>query len=391
MLTAIELESFKCFRKLVLPLGSLTLLTGRNASGKSTVLQSLLLLQQTIIDSQWAHGLRLNGSLVTLGSAADVVDKITGLRACTIALCTHEERCKWSFTGLDRRAMTLPVETIEWSSSVAGTKLCKAADQQLHNLIPIEWSTENRTLGELSTRLRDLQYISAERMGPRETYPLTDREHRTVGALGQNAPSLLYWLAHERVPEALAAPSAPPTLRNQVEIWMREFFPGCGINVQPIPNANLVALGIRTSDETDYHRPQHVGFGLTHILPIITAALISKPPQILLIENPEVHLHPAGQSWIGQFLARVAATGVQVIVETHSDHVLNGIRRAVRMQRLAASELVIHFFRERTASDAGGSQVVSPIIDHQGNLDHWPDGFFDQFDKDMDFFAGWGL
>jgi predicted ATPase len=171
---------------------------------------------------------------------------------------------------------------------------------------------------------------------------------------------------------------------------MREFFPGCGLDVQPVPNANQVSLGLRTSDATTYHRPQDVGFGLTHVLPILTAALAANSANVLLIENPEAHLHPAGQSLMGQFLARVASAGVQVLLETHSDHVLNGVRRAVRDSMLAPHDVAIHFFQERDRAAANGSsQVVSPQIDSQGNIDHWPEGFFDQLDKDMSYFAGW--
>lgn len=90
---------------------------------------------------------------------------------------------------------------------------------------------------------------------------------------------------------------------------------------------------------------------------------------------------------MGQFLADVARAGVQVIVETHSDHILNGIRRAVRSQRLDSEQVTIHFFRPRIVNEA---QVISPQLDKTGNIDRWPDGFFDQFDKDMNHFAGWG-
>ena len=105
------------------------------------------------------------------------------------------------------------------------------------------------------------------------------------------------------------------------------------------------------------------------------------------MENPEIHLHPAGQALMGQFMADVARAGMQVLVETHSDHVLNGIRRSVKAGRLAADRVVIHFFRPRSEDR---SQVVSPAMDGSGNIDSWPEGFFDQFDKDASYFAGWG-
>lgn len=90
---------------------------------------------------------------------------------------------------------------------------------------------------------------------------------------------------------------------------------------------------------------------------------------------------------MGQFLTEVAAAGVQVVAESHSDHVLNGIRRSVKAEKLGAEEIVLHFFRPR---DEEGDQVISPILDASGNIDHWPEGFFDQFDKDLNHFAGWG-
>jgi predicted ATPase len=199
--------------------------------------------------------------------------------------------------------------------------------------------------------------------------------------------SLLHWGRDEEVLSDLVLDGTPPTRLHQVEARMREFFTGCSLEVQQIPQANGVTLGLRTSDATDFHRPVHVGFGLTQVLPVIVAALSAEPKDLLLIENPEVHLHPAGQARMGGFLSKVAAVGIQVLVETHSDHVLNGIRRSVKAGVLSPEEVLVHFFRER---DAEGEQVVSPTIDREGNIDAWPEGFFDQFDKDMNYFAGWG-
>ena len=189
------------------------------------------------------------------------------------------------------------------------------------------------------------------------------------------------------VPPMLALPDAPRTRLRQVEARMRTLFPGCGVDLQQVPQTNAVTLGLRTSDETGFHRPIHTGFGLTQILPIVVAALSETEGGIMLVENPEVHLHPAGQALMGQFLADVARAGVQVIVETHSDHVLNGIRRAVKTERLRPEQVLIHFFKPRSDD---GAQVHSPALDAAGNIDIWPEGFFDQFDKDMNYFAGWG-
>ena len=94
---------------------------------------------------------------------------------------------------------------------------------------------------------------------------------------------------------------------------------------------------------------------------------------------------------MGRFLAEVSAAGVQVILETHSDHVLNGVRRAVKDDKVQPRDVALHFFRPRTDGGTGTRlpQVESPSLDADGNVDVWPDGFFDQFDKDMNYFAGW--
>lgn len=95
-----------------------------------------------------------------------------------------------------------------------------------------------------------------------------------------------------------------------------------------------------------------------------------------MVENPEAHLHPAGQSRLGGFLARVAGSGVQVLIETHSDHVVNGVRLAVAAERtIAADDTIVHFFGE-------GEPAVIELNEH-GRLTEWPDGFFDQIENDL--------
>src|SRR5262249_22561722 len=105
---------------------------------------------------------------------------------------------------------------------------------------------------------------------------------------------------------------------------------------------------------------------------------------LLLIENPEAHLHPRGQSRIGVLLATAAACGIQVLTETHSDHVLNGIRLAARKGIIAPTSVHLHFFERRILADRAVHTVVSPRLDHHGRIDHWPDGFFDEWDRMVD-------
>src|SRR5207247_1131822 len=139
----------------------------------------------------------------------------------------------------------------------------------------------------------------------------------------------------------------------------------------------------------EWVRAPNMGFGVSYSLPIVLAGLIAPTPQdmgsahrsIVIVENPEAHLHPAGHSRMGAFLTTLAAAGVQVILETHSDHVLNGIRRAVGEHAMLKSEdAAVHFF----ADDDGGAPTIDTLrFTPSGGLSHWPRRFFDQYQVDV--------
>jgi predicted ATPase len=102
------------------------------------------------------------------------------------------------------------------------------------------------------------------------------------------------------------------------------------------------------------------------------------------VENPEAHLHPKGQSGIAGFLARVAGAGTQVVIETHSDHVLNGVRRAVAVDKvLAASDVSMHFLDTIDQPEGETPRMTSIRMEDNGEVAPWPEFFFDQMEKDL--------
>ena len=391
MLTRIDLQHFKCFDTLKLPLLPLTLLSGANASGKSSVLQALVLLHQTMREHEWSSRLMLNGTAIQLGTVADVIDQVHGYHEFEIFLFDGENSwCQWEFSG-ERNEMSMMVKHVRISDILVGVIEVSGPIESPRYLLPSKLLPESSPLYQVNKRLRDLTYLSAERLGPREIYTLDDPQLTpVVGPRGEFTASVLHSGRDMSVLDGLIAQDVPPTRFLQVEAWMGRFFPNCRLAIEQVPHANVVTLGIRTSSDTDFQRPIHTGFGLTQVLPIVVAALSTKRDGILLIENPEVHLHPAGQAAMGEFLAKVASVGVQVILETHCDHVLNGIRRAVMSKMLAPEKVALHFFRPRREDKSDGEpQVQSLTLNADGNIDAWPEGFFDQFDKDMNYFAGW--
>jgi len=110
MISRIDLRHFKCFERLKLPLRPLTLLAGRNASGKSSVLQSLLLLHQTMREHEWSSRLILNGAAVQLGTAGEVIDEVQGRNSYEIVLIEGEtDHFEWEFAG-ERDQMSMAIQ-----------------------------------------------------------------------------------------------------------------------------------------------------------------------------------------------------------------------------------------------------------------------------------------
>jgi predicted ATPase len=327
------------------------------------------LLAQTFDEREWGTSLLLNGPDISLGTAADVLNQTAGGRELALGVATDLQRVQWTFRAEDRRALSLDVKEIE----VDGRE--RDAQPVLRWLLPEADAETN----DVVRALRRVSWISAERSGPREIVPLLDAQHHEhVGVRGERAAGLLYWRESDEVLEPLCVPGEIKNLFHQVRSWMRVFFPGSDIKLTPVEGANAITLQMKSDAKSDFQRSQNLGFGLSQLFPVLVAVLAAKPDDTLLIENPEVHLHPRAQQDIGVLLSRVAANGIQVVVETHADHVLNGVRLAAKMKRIKSEDVAVHFFM-RSPTDGSLGQL-SPILDDDGRFNEWPAGFFDQYD-----------
>lgn len=149
----------------------------------------------------------------------------------------------------------------------------------------------------------------------------------------------------------------------------------------PLENIMKTGEGDRlTKQYLKSYKSINVGFGITYVLPLIIALVSAKKGDIIMIENPEAHIHPAGQRVLGELIARAGRGGVQAIIETHSDHILNGVRLAVKNRVLSKEETVLSFFY-KDFKDGYRHKCIRPEILQDGRLDRWPEGFFDEWDK----------
>jgi predicted ATPase len=108
--------------------------------------------------------------------------------------------------------------------------------------------------------------------------------------------------------------------------------------------------------------------------------LTARQGDLVILENPEAHIHPAGQRMLGELIAKVGAGGVQIFVETHSDHILNGIRISVKDKHIEKNDVQIAFFYKDNENKYRHTYMGLQIME-DGKLDHWPKGFFDEWEN----------
>jgi predicted ATPase len=362
MIKKLALRNFKCFEEADFELTSLNLLTGLNGMGKSTLIQSLLLLRQNFDRNTLDKRLSLNGDLIQCGNASDVLFQYFNTSEIAVKLSYEDNTAEWVWDGRSR-----------------GDSL---------NLIRY---TEQVSLNGYSLFNSQFHYLNAERLGPRSYFETSTHavvNENQIGIRGEYAANYLaeYQDKDIKIP-ALAHPTATGlTLYEQVNAWMSEIRPGTRVSVNRSNEMGLVALSyqfVAGSDAGNRFRPTNVGFGLSYILPLLVAVLASEPNTLLLLENPEAHLHPRGQAQMGRFLALAAAQGVQIIVESHSDHILNGIRVAVKEGALTPDRANLMFFTGDVIEGKFTHYVETPKIDRNGKLDYRPEGFFDEWDRQL--------
>lgn len=361
MIRQLRIGAFKRYASLNLPLGGLTVLTGLNGGGKTTVLHALLLLRQVASRTTLPSEARLNGIWgLALGEAQDVLHNVAD-PADGIRLGVELDDgvvYDWTFT-VDETAthqLVLPVRDLP------ATKLPD---------------------GALNDPGRAFQYLCAERLGPRDTLGVQalDERYLSVGVQGEYLAQVLAVLDRHAVDSQRLHPQDTELhgLKAQTERWLAEIARPLQLEATWPPGTLSTTLRYREPQAGgDWVKAANMGFGVSYALPVIVGGLLAPKGGLLLVENPEAHLHPQGQSAMGAFLARIAASGVQVVVETHSDHVLNGVRRAVAIDKtVSADDVRIHWFGREP-------EPTSLTLSPGGDLSGWPEGFFDQIDADLD-------
>lgn len=360
MISQIEICNFKCFKKQLIPLASLNVFTGFNAAGKSSAIQSILLSSQ-LEEKNGQFNVLLNGKKTRLGNTSEILSRQANSREIVFRFESDDASHEINLDASNRGEFSLP-------------------------------ATFKNTNEIIKQSLENTVFISAAREINQDLFPIPDSPNHinaNVGSVGQYAA----WLFDKNKDEDVCLSKMHPkeksrSFRKQFLAWMNEIFPNAEANTVVIEGLPYVKLELRKSMQEDWSRPVNIGFGLSYVFPVLVAGLLASKDQILIIDSPEAHLHPLGQSRIGGFLSMVATSGTQVIIETHSDHLLNGVRLSVSKSNISHKDIRIHFFETRSEKDTSPF-LVSPQVDKFGQLSEWPEGFFDQAENDISAINGW--
>lgn len=361
MITHIDVKNFKSLKNISLDINRLNVLMGLNGMGKSSLIQSILLLLQS--EKLESRIIDLNDGLVKIGQGRDALYQFA-----------EEDYILFGLTFNDQSKYI-------WKFAYEKDK------DQLR-------ATNGFTKDQMSffrENTKKFQYISAERLGPKDLYDTSSSvvaDKKQIGLLGEYAANFINMYGTDySVMSSIRHPDAKSDkLLAQVNAWLGEISPGVTLNTRYVPDVNKVILDYQFdfgNTKTNSFRSKNVGFGITYVLPIVLALLTAEENKIIIIENPESHIHPRGQAELGKLISLTASTKAQLFIETHSDHILNGIRVAVKGNLVERQYVNVLYFDKVTTEREQHSRVKPIKIDKNGTLSDYPNNFLDEWSNQL--------
>lgn len=363
------IKNFKCFENIKIPLNRLTVMTGANGNGKSTAIQGLLLLRKTI-EQYYSQNIKENenqnlkislnqGYMLSLGSSSSIINRFSNRKDFFLGILAD---------FIEDGGLSVDLKT---DNTVSELFLeFDRIDERPKNYWPI--------------RDKEFYYLNAERVGPRVRQSIHHYDFPHSGFQGEYVAQLIASLNYTVKIEAERRHSKTksPWLEAQINAWLNDIMPG--VSITAVQDLKTMTAQIMVENFFTKGEPviaTNIGFGISYVLPIIATGLIAKNGSYFIVENPEAHLHPSAQSKIGGFLTMVANSGVNVVIETHSDHVINGIQLAVAKAEISPDMVNINFFDQSENSSQPAVETIE--INRLGELSKWPKGFFDQSQSDF--------
>ena len=402
-ITKIAVKGFKSIaEECTIDIRPLTILAGANSSGKSSVMQPLLMLKQTLEATYDPGPLLIDGPNVQFTEAAQFLSKLNDIKGTDSFQILVENRVydvSYSVKTTFRRGSD-EIEIVEMTREIKAVDapLSPTLHLTLYPEMPLE---EARTQIDQYPMSRDFKSVKRFRcflgFEPPDggglydiTYPLEPSILNTIHLPGlRGTPERTY-------KRASTGPRYPGTFENYVASIIHEWQKTENERLKTLSDA-LHILGLtgqvstqKVSDvgievqvgrlprgrtgETDMVNIADVGFGVSQVLPVLVAIIAAEQGQLVYIEQPELHLHPRAQVALAQVLADAAKRGVRVVVETHSSLLLLGIQTLVAEGDLSSDLVKLHWF---TRNKDGVTEVNSVDLDEAGAYGDWPMDFDD--------------
>ena len=429
MISSLAIHNFKSLADTgLLPLRPLTFLVGPNSSGKSSIIQSLLLLKQTVDSRDRKNALSINGPYVQLGSYPDllfmhdykaplqfnisfsprfqrmskislpgielpqtIVEQVTfeatfGYNKKTMQVYLQ----KYQFTSTDltfqmeRRSQgkyNLTLQALRSTASNGGTLALHSAsiekfyDASVYGIkLPREQTNSLFNINYfLSDAIQELFssvfYIGPLREWPKRVYIATGEAPQDVGLKGELSVDVLWVGSRSKRTREL--------LLGKVNHWMRAFGIGSEVKLRRLGGNNYSVVLIDPHTNLSVNLAD-VGFGASQIFPIVVEGFYARSRAMLLIEQPEIHLHPRAQATLGDLLIDITTSGggKSLLVETHSEHILARIRRRIAEKKLGTDKVAIYYCEP----SAKGTRISHITINEQGQYEGegLPPAFFEE-------------
>jgi len=346
MITKLQLQAFKCFEDESLEFRNLTILTGTNGSGKSSVIQALL---QLALHSNADYSSPLSNYLSFIAEFEETINFNMDTNAYRLSIEGFESELKYVF----HRNGSIDV---------------------VKNPLKIQ--------PNISYSKGNLIFLSADRIGPQDTYLKNINPLDQFGIYGEYAVSFLEKARRTKTEvshELIHPKESRKFLDSQVNYWLK-YILDTELKTEEIVGTNQVKASFKNGNA--FVRPKNIGSGISYLTSILIVCLSAKPDQIIIIENPEIHLHPKAQAKIGEFLAFVASKGVQIIIETHNDHLINRLRYEVYEKRLKQDEIIIHYKENMKPFEQIEIDSNGKFKDKNGE-NSFPSGFYDATLKEI--------
>lgn len=355
MINSLSVEGLKSIDKVKVNFKNINILVGTNSSGKSTLIQAILLASQNL------NGINcpLNGSLVSLGDFREVRNFVVNAQKINIEIGLND--CSHKISIIESE------ENKEDSSKLDNLSQDKSKLKKVREQLTID---------------EGIYYLSSSRIGHKDIYEKNYSKIYKFGLLGEYC--LYYFEKHKDlvVDKELINSNTSNTLESQVNYWL-EYIIGSEITTEDIKETDKIKANYKIGNRNI--RTKNVGSGISYLVSIIIMCLSIKEGDTIIIENPEIHLHPRAQSNLTDFLVFIANTNRQLIIETHSDHIFNGIRVAVSRNELKKNDYSINFF---SLDERNCTRIDNIEISKRGRIIDSLPGLFDQFEIDIDKMLG---